>query len=617
METATSRRELLTSVGCGIVGLGTAGRAPGVAAAGPAQVLEAEWTQFGYDATNTGHNPETPAPQSGTGVAWEAETNAPVSSSPAVNGGIVYIGSNDGNLYGFDATNGLGQLVFETENAVRSSPAVGDGLVYVGSNDGRIYAVDATDGEEAWRFGTGGRITAAPTVDAGTVYAASTDGTLYAIDATEGTEQWRFEIGSELESSPALRGTGDEATVVLGSWDTNVYGVDAETGEEAWVFEEPDDLVVSDPAVVDGVVYVGSNDGSLYAIDAATGEGVWSVPTGGAIPGSPAVADGAVYAGNRPQGSVFALDADTGEEEWTFDIGRPVLSSPAVADGTLYVGSDDQLIYAIDVGTGEEEWSFETDSPIRSSPAVVDILPDGATTAGTVYIGSDDEGVYALAEGAADTDHREGLPENDGSESTADGGGTPGGDTGGGGIEAFAWLLWPLVFFTIVAAIVGSVYTGLRLGWLAVDDEDPVVTARETDEPPGLGSDEGDDGEDGIPVWDFVLEDIIGRSEATHRTAREDLLVTKYADTDSMPIPVVAYEIESYREKATRLRLTEPVFDGEPPRGMEGWHVDEEQLVFDRVIEPGETVTTLVARDDAAEDVTGLLESPDITVDPA
>jgi outer membrane protein assembly factor BamB len=61
-------------------------------------------------------------------------------SSPAVGGGVVYIGSFDGNVYAIDAQSGQKEWAFQTGDIVHSSPAVVNGVVYVGSFDGNLYA---------------------------------------------------------------------------------------------------------------------------------------------------------------------------------------------------------------------------------------------------------------------------------------------------------------------------------------------------------------------------------------------------------------------------------------------------------------------------------------------
>jgi eukaryotic-like serine/threonine-protein kinase len=55
----------------------------------------------------------------------------------------VYVGSDDGNLYAFDASTGAILWTASTGGVIISSPAVSAGLVYVGSADNLLYAFTA------------------------------------------------------------------------------------------------------------------------------------------------------------------------------------------------------------------------------------------------------------------------------------------------------------------------------------------------------------------------------------------------------------------------------------------------------------------------------------------
>lgn len=62
-------------------------------------------------------------------------------SSPAIADGIIFVGSEDQNLYALDAF--LGSLLwsYQTEGMVVSSPAISHGIAYVGSYDHLVYAI--------------------------------------------------------------------------------------------------------------------------------------------------------------------------------------------------------------------------------------------------------------------------------------------------------------------------------------------------------------------------------------------------------------------------------------------------------------------------------------------
>ena len=602
----TTRRQFLAAT----AGVTTAGA---VADAGSGSVLQdvldtgpngaGAWDMYANDAANTGFNQETSGPQSDVGPAWEFTTDGQISSAPAVVDGTVYTGSRDGRIYALDADSGSEQWRFDTGSDVRSSPAVVDGTLYVGTQAGTVYAVDAEEGEQQWRFGTEEPVRSSPTVVEETVYVGSQDSAVYAIDASDGTERWRFETGFWVESSPAV----DGGTLYVGSDDGNLYALDAADGEQLWTFATAD-RVPGSPAVVEETVYVGSQDGNVYALD-TEGEERWRFDTGGAITSSPAVADGVVYVGSRSH-SVFALESETGEQQWAFDTGRQITSSPAVADGVVYVGSESHEVYGID-GDGDELWRFDTGRPVSAAPAVVDAA---------VYVGSENRTLYALEEGfetassdAPDDQTTDGQRADDGTDTdqTAD-------DPGLTLPSGRAFLL-PATAVGFAVAVVGGYYVLNRTGML-----DPIETASDVY---GDESDENeeDDTDRDTPavmnssqLWELVVGDVIGRAKESEVTATQDMVVTKYLDRDTLESPVVAYRIQSVRSEPASVRLTESLVEsGDQSRPLgDGWRVEDRTAVYETVVEPGETVTTLLGRRDCPpERADELLEKPVVEVD--
>ncbi len=349
---------------------------------------------------------------------WSATTGDAIFSSPAVAGGVVYVGSNDGTLYAFDAAAGDATCTgtppsrtctplwtAATGGSVESSPAVVAGVVYVGSDDKKLYAFDAAGGNARctgtaparrctplWTATTTNIIVSSPVVDNGIVYVGSTDNNLYAFDASGGnanctgaapartcTPLWRATTGSGIRSSPALAGN----VVYVASQDRNLYAFDATGGSGNCTGTAParictplwtaptSGIVISSPAVAGGVVYVGSDDGMLYAFDAA---------------GRDATCTG--------------TQSRTCSPLWKARTGLGIESSPAVANGVVYVGSDDLKIYAFDAAgasancTGASPnrtctplWSAATGDIVLSSPAVANDV---------VYVGSTDHKLYAF-----------------------------------------------------------------------------------------------------------------------------------------------------------------------------------------------------------------------------
>ena len=343
--------------------------------------VNTNWTQFRYSALHKGANPVenvlSPANVSAIDRDWSFTTGGSVSSSPAVVNGVVYVGSDDTNLYAVNAATGAQLWSFATSSNV-SSPAVANGVVYVVGN-GNVYALNAATGAQQWTQPIGSDSTSPPTVANGTVY-VGLGASIYAFNAATGAQQWTFTTGEVVDGAPAVA----NGVVYAGSVDGNLYALNASTGAQLWSFAAGE--VETAPAVANGVVYVGSDGGNIYALNAATGAQLWSFAIGSNVFSSPAVTNGVVYVGSN-DGNVYALDAATGTQLWSYTTGNSVGSSPAVANGVVYVGSNDDNIYALDAATGTRLWSYTTGGPVGSSPAVVN---------GVVYVGSDDGNLYAF-----------------------------------------------------------------------------------------------------------------------------------------------------------------------------------------------------------------------------
>ncbi len=117
------------------------------------------------------------------------DQGTPRDQAPAVADGIVYsvLGTSvfayePGTLTGAvvnaagDATVGLWEAPFEAGSAITGSPAIADGVVFVGTQDGLVFGVDAATGEELWIFDAGSSIISSPAPLNGGVMVLTADG---------------------------------------------------------------------------------------------------------------------------------------------------------------------------------------------------------------------------------------------------------------------------------------------------------------------------------------------------------------------------------------------------------------------------------------------------------
>lgn len=102
----------------------------------------------------------------------------PFYSSAAVVADRVVVGGRDKLVHGL-TTSGKAAWTFVTRARVESSPAIAGGRVFVGSNDGRFYVLSLNTGAKLWEFNAGSPLSASPAIANGRIIIGSQDGRLY------------------------------------------------------------------------------------------------------------------------------------------------------------------------------------------------------------------------------------------------------------------------------------------------------------------------------------------------------------------------------------------------------------------------------------------------------
>lgn len=312
--------------------------------------------------------------------AWNQATGADVATGVVLDHDRVLCGSDDGNLYCFDAVRGDLRWKFPCGDKVRSTPAVADGVVYVGCNDARLYALKSDTGEKLWSSPTDAEVLTSPAVTNGKVLVASMDGQVHCLEAETGKSLWAKKFPGNITSSPAIA----EGMAVFGCYDKKVYCVGLEDGNKVWSFSAGG-AVLATPCIDDGLVYVGSQDRKFYALRLESGEKAWQFVADDELANGAAVDQGVVVFGGRDS-QIYALDAATGAVKWKFATRARLCSDAVVAEGIAYVGGEDNRLYALDLLTGSAVWRHKAGGWV-GTPAVRE---------GVVYFGSSDHHVYAL-----------------------------------------------------------------------------------------------------------------------------------------------------------------------------------------------------------------------------
>ena len=364
--------------GCGQAATPAPTATPAAARSGP------DWPMFRGNPTLTGVTTAT-LPATLT-LAWKFDTKGAVSSSPAVVGNRVYIGSGSSNLFALNLADGQKLWSFTASGPIEASPLVLDGRVFIGDINTNFYALDATTGRELWSFGLDDKVkssanwVATPTGKA--ILVGGYDYKLYSFNPESGRTNWVFETGNYINGTPAV-GNGLTA---FGGCDAVVHVVDVITGKKQKEIEAGAYIAASG-ALVDGHLYVGHYENEVLNVDLGAGVITWKYRDR-SFPyfSSPAVTTNRVLFGGRDK-RLHCVDRATGKGVWVFATRGKVDSSPVVAGDDVIVGSDDGRVYRVGLGDGVERWNYEIGQPVQSSAAVV---------AGYMLIGSEDGKLYCF-----------------------------------------------------------------------------------------------------------------------------------------------------------------------------------------------------------------------------
>jgi outer membrane protein assembly factor BamB len=370
---------------------------------GTSSTTVSNWSMFRADPT---HSSTAQVGPSSLTLAWKFTTNGSVISSPSVVDGIVYVGSQDKNVYAIGAWSGNLIWNYTTGGSIESSPAVANGNVYIGSDDGYIYCLNAYTGAFVWRTFVNSDqpftyasivLKSSPVVVGGIVYIGSLDGNLYALDANTGGIVWKTQTKGPIESSPAV----SDGAVYFNSLEPEgvaLYKVDANTGAVIWkqVFPynyspiEGGTEMLGSPSVAAGMVFTSTDMRTYYAINTTTGNIAWNFSDPAAsefIISSPIYVNGDLYILDKY--NIACLNATNGHTFWSAFTGDELYISPSYANGYIYVVTSERHIYVLDTTeNGTKIATYTTTSSSWSSPTIAN---------GDLYVGCNDWNVYCFS----------------------------------------------------------------------------------------------------------------------------------------------------------------------------------------------------------------------------
>ena len=345
-------------------------------------------------------------------------------AQPAIGGGAVYVGSEDGTVYALDEDSGCMRWNFRADAEVRTAVTIAlmqsgetvEPAVYFGDEAGNAYRLDAITGQEVWKARADthahAAIAGSPALHDGRLYVsvASTEwiaaadrdyeccsfrGSVVALDAATGARLWQSwtipgephltgetnaagtpvwqPAGAPVWGSPAIDAKRKRLYVATGGAYTSpatpssdaVMALDMETGKPIWRYQATAGDAWTLACQLKHKINCPAENGPAFDFTAP--------PVLVTLPGGRDI----VLAGQK-SGYVHALDADTGNLVWRQKLGRGGFAGGVhwgmAADGTaLYVPVADTAfqgqgdgqrrpgLFAIDPGTGEQLWFAAND----------------------------------------------------------------------------------------------------------------------------------------------------------------------------------------------------------------------------------------------------------------
>jgi len=321
-----------------------------------------------------------PSNDSSIKPVWVFKCEDEIRGSPTIEGGVLYVGTYDHNLYAINASEGKLLWKYPTSGGVVSKPAVNNGFVYFGSEDNSLYAISARQGKLSWSYATEGPIRSSPLVAEGHVFIGSDDGFLHAVNLVSTRRTFKIETAGPIRTTPAVA----DDNIFFGCESGEVFCVSYH-GQVRWRFNAKR-AVTSSPLYYKGTVYFGSLDSTFYAIDSKSGWPIWRFRMGKGSVSSPCMAENMLFIGSA-DGYIYAIDSGGAKEIWKYKTEHQVSGSPITYKDSLYCGSADGNLYCLDYRSGRLKWKFNTKGPITGTPFVINDM---------VYVGSMDKIVYAL-----------------------------------------------------------------------------------------------------------------------------------------------------------------------------------------------------------------------------
>jgi polyvinyl alcohol dehydrogenase (cytochrome) len=346
-------------------------------------------------------------------------------AQPAIAGGRLFVGGQNGTVYALDAATGCIVWTFTARGGVRAAISIGPRgraerpagySAYVADQQGFVYALDADTGGMLWSTKVDEhplvRLTGSPVLHEGRLYVPTSSyeeggrppgyacctfrGSVVALDAERGTVVWK---SYTIRDQPGLLRVYADGTELRGPAGGAIWSaptIDARRGA----------LYVGVGNTYSGAAQPTTD--AILAFDLKSGALRWSQQMAPSTPDVFGCTPGEVNCGERPgpdfdfgaspvlatlasgrqlivagqkSGVVYALDPDRkGRQVWRYRAGGGsglggIQWGIAVGDGRVYVPVSEIYnpepggLHAVDLATGERAWHVAPEPPVCGKPS--------------------------------------------------------------------------------------------------------------------------------------------------------------------------------------------------------------------------------------------------------
>lgn len=297
---------------------------------------------------------------------------------PVVKGQTLYIALPNGHIEARNIKNGALRWSKVFSQGLMSGPAVNDGIVALGTNASSVVALKQQTGEVLWEKRLSGQILSKPVVSNGIVLAKTVEGNLYALNKEDGHRLWKAFHGSpelilKASSSPLVL---DKQFVFVGFSDGKADVYELKTGRLMWQkgiayangASDVERLVDidADPLAYGNLVLLAAYQGDVGAISLNNGEFAWHKPA--SVYKNMALKSGQLFFVDEHD-VIWAIDPTNGQVYWKQNalVARGLTSPVWVKEGVM-VADKLGFIHLLSARNGSIIGRTSVDAGVRISP---------------------------------------------------------------------------------------------------------------------------------------------------------------------------------------------------------------------------------------------------------